>query len=202
MKQIDTSKLKSTWQAAVNLFERGDLVPLMVLVSAVHYGAVLAGKDHWAVAVAIGLLVDLGHYRTIRYATTYRGALAWERVARWGIAVVMTSISFAYHWRYYQDFLLAAPLPFLIAVLAWLPERKPSARAEASPAQETVKAIDKPLPELDTRGKLLAYFGEFPQGTLAEAGKAAGVSRQRVGQILEALEAEGVIHRNGKVTVK
>ena len=123
---------KTMWQSAVNWFEHGDLIPLMVLVSAVHYASVLRGHDGVLAAVAIGLLVDLGHYRTVRYAVRYTGVRRWEIAVRWGIAFVMTAVSFVYHFRYYNDWLLAAPLPFLIAVLAWLESRNRSHPAKPS----------------------------------------------------------------------
>jgi hypothetical protein len=113
------------WRAAVNWFEAGDLVPLLVLVSAVHYAAVLASKDFWAVAVAIGLLVDLGHYRVVRVAVRYQGDNGWQRLARWAIAIGMTAVSLNYHQRYYLDWWLSAPLPLLIAALAWLQQVEP-----------------------------------------------------------------------------
>jgi hypothetical protein len=42
------------WRGIVHWFEHGDLVPLLVLVSAVHYAIVLSEVDAWPVAVAIG----------------------------------------------------------------------------------------------------------------------------------------------------
>lgn len=140
--------LKKAWDWITDWFEYGDLVPLLVLVSAVHYASVLKGKDDLPVAVAIGMLVDLGHFRTVRAAFRYSvvrpkrrrkpaDSAPWYRwvgywwsertsringqlVARWVIALVMTGISLTYHQRYYNDLWLSAPLPFLIAALAWL----------------------------------------------------------------------------------
>jgi hypothetical protein len=129
--------MKNFWKWIVEWFESGDLVPLLVLVSAVHYAQVLSGKDAWLVAVVIGLLVDLGHYRTIRAAVRYSGSDGWQRVARWTIAIAMTGLSLNYHQRYYEDWWLSAPLPLLIAALAWLQqiERKPVAKAEREPSK-------------------------------------------------------------------
>ena len=112
------------WRAAVDWFENADLVPLLVLVSAVHYAAVLSGKDYWMVAVCIGLLVDLGHYRTVRSAVRYNGGWG-NKLTRWAIALGMTVISLNYHQRYYEDWWLSAPLPLLIAALAWLQQVEP-----------------------------------------------------------------------------
>lgn len=129
--------IKTAWGWITHWFEYGDLVPLLIVVSSVHYADVLADKDQWFVAVSIGVLVDLGHFRTIRAAFRYsvpakrtkRKAnwfIRWisryngQLFARWFIAAVMTCISLAYHERFYEDLWLSAPLPFLIAALAWL----------------------------------------------------------------------------------
>jgi hypothetical protein len=158
MKQAIVKLWKSItgiWPAIVHWFEYGDLVPLLVLVSAVHYAVVLSGKDEWYVAVAIGLLVDLGHFRTVRAAVRYpatkkRGKrtgfalFRWlsrykaQAVVRWLIAAGMTVISLAYHQQYYGNWWFSIPLPLLIASLAWLQrvdihvgERKPAERKPA-----------------------------------------------------------------------
>ena len=112
--------MKKAWTIVTDWFEHGDLVPLLIIVSAWHYMSILQGKDPAVVALAIGLLVDLGHYRTIRAAFRYNGASWGERIARWMFALVMTVISLAYHQRYYNDWLFSAPIPLLIAGLAWL----------------------------------------------------------------------------------
>lgn len=131
--------INGVWSWVVDWFEHGDLVPLLVVVSAWHYAAVLADADAWPVAIAIGILVDIGHFRTIRAAFRYnvpgkRRRRGWparmahavgiringQLSARWMIALTMTAISLAYHQRYYDDWWLSAPIPFLIAALAWL----------------------------------------------------------------------------------
>jgi hypothetical protein len=146
--------MKKFWNFVVTWFESGDLVPLLVLVSAVHYAAVLASKDFWLVAVAIGLLVDLGHYRTVRAAVRYSGSDGWQRVARWAIAIAMTALSLNYHERYYQDWWLSAPLPLLIAALAWLQqiERKPVSKAER---EQSKSEADSKIVLLPSERKLL-----------------------------------------------
>ena len=95
-------------------------MPLLVLVSSVHYAVVLHGYDLWPVAVSIGLLVDIGHYRSVIVAVRYGGGRFWEVVARWVVALVMTGVSLSYHWRFYHgDWALAIPIPLLIGALAW-----------------------------------------------------------------------------------
>lgn len=116
-------RLQSIWLAAVAWFEQGDLVPLMIAVSAAHYSSILAKYDYAIIAVFIGALVDLGHYRVVRMAVNYRGDDLRERAFRWIIAAVMTVISLGYSQRFYDDWLLSAPIPVLIATLAWLQAR-------------------------------------------------------------------------------
>lgn len=133
--------ISRVWQSVVNWFERGDLIPLLVLVSAVHYANILAEYDYWAVAVAIGLLVDLGHYRIIREAMTYTGTSKKGITIRWTFAAMMTGMSLAYHQMFYNNFWLSAPLPLLIAALAWLQrvDRKP------------IEKVTKPIETIETQ---------------------------------------------------
>lgn len=122
--------MKRLWSFALDWFEHGDLVPLLIVVSAAHYSAVLAGKDNIVVAVLIGVLVDLGHYRWVRAAARYDGNKIPQYVIRWGFTILLTGLSLLYHQRYYQDWLLSIPIPLLIASLAWL--TKVDARQGAS----------------------------------------------------------------------
>jgi len=114
--------MKKLWHSILEWFEYGDLVPLIVLVSAVHYAVILRGHDIWPVAIAIGILVDLGHYRWTRAAVRYSGNNQREKAIRWSLALLMTAISLAYQQRYYDDWWYAIPLPLLIISLAWLSE--------------------------------------------------------------------------------
>jgi len=78
-----------------------------------------------------------------------------------------------------------------------------SRKAQVATKPTTVAEIEtQPLaPELDTRGKVLAFYRNDPHGTFTACARDASVSRQRVAQIVKELEAEKVISRNGKVTV-
>ena len=117
-------RLENVWHSILNWIEGGDLVPLLVVVSAVHYAAVLRTRDIWPVAVAIGLLVDVGHFRSVLIAVRYGGADRAERALRYGVAAVMTGISLSYHWRFYGgDWTFALPMPLLIAALAYFDNR-------------------------------------------------------------------------------
>lgn len=105
-------------------FEHGDLVPLLVIVSAAHYVAVLSEVDAWWSAVSIGLLVDIGHYRSVLIATRYNGDKTKEKRLRWAVALAMTVLSFSYHYRFYsQDIALSLPMPLLIASLAYFEQK-------------------------------------------------------------------------------
>lgn len=99
----------------LNWFERGDLVPLAVIISVAHYGPVLvAHGEHWLVAWAVGTMVDLLHFRSVRYAFTDR---RWMAAL---VAVATTAMATGYHLRFYQnDWLLALPIPIGIGILAW-----------------------------------------------------------------------------------
>lgn len=103
---------------AVHYFERGDLIPLMLIVSIPHYALALQGRDMLIVAVGIGLAMDLGQYRVVKAAIRYGGN--W-----WYAAILLTAIALGYHMFYYGGdwftaFILAAPLPLLIIFLAAL----------------------------------------------------------------------------------
>ena len=146
--------MKKIWTVITDWFEHGDLVPLLIVVSAWHYMSILQGKDPAIVALAIGLLVDLGHYRTIRAAFRYNGAAWGERIARWMFALVMTVISLAYHQRYYNDWLFSAPIPLLIAGLAWLQRVDKPHRTE--PIERQTKAIAVATEPIEPRTEPIA----------------------------------------------
>jgi hypothetical protein len=126
------------WQRVANFFESGDLVPVAVVVSSVHFvtALVVYGGESWPVAVLVGVFVDMLHYRTIRYAVRGRSRTAII------LAALTTAMSYVFHLLFYIDggawepvyLLLAAPLPFGIFILAWQQEQ---ARAEAQQADAT-----------------------------------------------------------------
>lgn len=113
-------RLLSFWNGLVNWFERGDLVPLIVIVSALHYSQILKAHDHVIVATAIGMMVDLGHYRTVRSAVRYSGSSIRTRNIRWLMTFFFTAVSIVYQQRFYNDWWFSLPLPLLIVALAWL----------------------------------------------------------------------------------
>lgn len=146
-------RITNGWIALVEWFEYGDLVPLIVIVSAVHYAVILRGYDHIVVAIAIGLMVDLTHFRSVRSAVRYTN---WKRAqfyVRWGIALLLTSVAVAYQLRFYVDPWLAVPLALLIPAMAWLYENdknvgktrtKPAPRVTVSKPKRKPKEIEAP----------------------------------------------------------
>jgi len=140
------TRITAAWKALVHWFEFGDLLPLLIIVSAAHYIAILSDHDYWPVAVAIGILVDLGHYRWVRAAARYTGGDKRQLITRWLFAILLTVISFAYHQRFYQDYWLSIPLPLLIASLAWLGEvdKRIGKRLPAEQSETKPQAIEPP----------------------------------------------------------
>lgn len=73
-----------------------------------------------------------------------------------------------------------------------------TAGKDETPVTQPPQEPATPEPQaLDTQAKILAYYRKHPQGSQTQAGKAAGVSRQRVGQYLKGWEQEGLVHVNG-----
>jgi len=136
------------WKSITTWLEHGDLVPLIILVSAYHYATILRQYDAWLSAVAIGTLVDLGHYRLVRLAVRYTGSDNRERFARWFFVLVLTAVALNYQQRFYNDWWLSVPLPALIVSLAWLSQRdeRTGQRRQASPVIATV-TISEPASE-------------------------------------------------------
>jgi hypothetical protein len=110
------SLLRKLWGFVVWLVEEADIVPFLVIVSAWHYAGALAkgNKDNAIVAVVLGVLIDLGHYRSVR---TYFKHIDWKRFV---VMAVLTCITGYYHWLWYSDVILAATMPAIIICLGLL----------------------------------------------------------------------------------
>jgi DNA-binding transcriptional ArsR family regulator len=141
----------AAWALLLRFLEQGDLVPLMVIVSAAHYIEVLAKHDQFVSALAIGTLVDVGHFRSVIIAVRYNGDRRRERWARWAVAVVMTALSLGYHLTFYGagNWWLALPMPILIFALAYFRQKD------------------------GTKTELPAWLAEFFDGGDAETGQEA-----------------------------
>ncbi len=147
------NRIKQAWDWLIGKLETGDLIPLLILVSAGHYITVLKEFDHEVTAVAVGILVDLGHFRSVRIAAKYRyqkttedqkgtGRLG-EFILRWIVVALLTAIALSYHLRFYaQDWTLAAPIPILIAFLAYCEGRGPRGKRSVD---ERVEQLQRDL---------------------------------------------------------
>lgn len=140
------NRITATCRAVLNWLEHGDLVPLIILVSAWHYSVILSEHDHVIAAVSIGTLVDLGHYRWTKAAVRYPGDNWKEKYGRWAMVLIMSAIALNYQQRFYNDWWLSIPMPLLIASLAWLNQKD----SKAKKSEKT-----------ETSGK----FSENPQNT-------------------------------------
>jgi hypothetical protein len=140
--------LKKLYAGAVEWVERGDLVPLIILVSIPHYISVMSAFEWWPVAVAMGILTDLGHYRTIlvylRSSVGRIAALFWMSV--------LTGISYAFHVGFYTlggnipqpwPWVIGAVPPILIFAMAYISKRegwyRRTAKGTASTANSSVR---------------------------------------------------------------
>lgn len=108
--------IKNSWGVLVWLFEQADIIPALVIISAWHYyGAMAAKGDPAPVAIALGVLTDIGHYRSIKGV-----ARKPDELKRWAVGLVLTVLTGYYHYLWYKDIILALCVPALIISLALL----------------------------------------------------------------------------------
>ena len=109
------SAIKTLWGVMVWLFEKADIIPALVIVSAWHYSVAMSARgDPAPIAIALGVLTDVGHYRSVK------GVAKKNELKRWVVAIGLTVLTFYYHYLYYQDYILAICVPSLIISLALL----------------------------------------------------------------------------------
>jgi hypothetical protein len=107
--------IKTLWGVLVWLFEKADIIPALVIVSAWHYSVAMSTRgDPAPIAIALGVLTDVGHYRSVK------GVAKKNEPKRWIVAIGLTALTFYYHFLYYQDIILALCVPALIISLALL----------------------------------------------------------------------------------
>jgi hypothetical protein len=144
---------------------------------------------------------------------TKRARMAWALLVAEFIAVVY---SWFFGWRQLLTVLPAvegdnaqwvAPIaagfiPVLLAAIGWAqaliaePEEKPTSEATTKPEPPTLTTVgDDPITE--RRRELLSLYRAEPERTQASVAEALGVSASTVRNDLAALEADGVIQRNG-----
>jgi len=157
--------IKQAWGLLVWLFERADIIPPLIIVSAWHYAGALADYDPLPVAVALGVLIDLGHYRSVKVTIANN---TWRRFSVMTVLTVMTGY---FHWLWYKNLILALAVPTLIICLSLLSkwggwERQSIVFAnqanvkqtEAKPEQKAF-ACEICQAEFDTQKQLSGHIG-------------------------------------------
>lgn len=132
------------WNRIAHFFESGDLVPFAVVVSAWHFvfALIAYSGEFWLIAVAMGIFVDMLHFRTVRYAVRDRNRAAIL------IALVTTVGSYLFHLLFYMNgeafqpvyLLLATPLPVGIPILAWQQQQAKTEQEQADAEEKQALA--------------------------------------------------------------
>ncbi len=175
------------YKTTLHYFESGDLVLFLVVISVFHFVGALAKYDPAPVALAVGIAVDVGVYRLVKASLKFGG---WW----WLAAVALGVVSYGYHVEYYSAspnaWLLAAPLPALIVLLAALSHREryaeKLAKDLAMPAHANGAPSAKPAPGAvpnDTPNVPPAQRGTFEQYRLANLAR-NGSGPMNVAQIM------------------
>lgn len=187
-----TNKNSTLWQRLSHWFENGDLTPLAVIISVGHYGPVLmAHGEHFLVAWAVGALMDLLHFRAVRWAFHKPGFMAAL------VAAATTAMALGYHWRFYGgDILLAAPIPLGIAVLAWQAtavkeDYAAEAQANAEAAQQAAAQAQKDAAQAQKDAAAAQQAAAQAQAELSQAqaeAKSSRVERDKLQRKLDRLQ--------------
>lgn len=174
------------WHKISDFFENGDLTPFAVLVSIAHYGPVLVAHDNSIVAWMVGIIIDMLHFRSVRFAVKRP---SWIHTA---VAFLTTLMATAYHWRFYDgDWLLALPIPIGIAIMAYHAAERDNEESELSRLRREIDSVvsrsDRMATRLDTitaeRDKLLSEHDAI----LSDYGSAVverDVARQEVDKLI------------------
>lgn len=147
--------MRKYWHNISTFFEDGDLTPLAVLISVAHYGPVLVQHgENLFVAWAVGAMIDLLHFRSVRRAVTVHN---WLNLL---IGALTTVMAVGYHLRFYGgDWLLALPIPLGIAILA---------QHAASQQQEDANSLQETAVKAQTLAKEWQAKYEKAQGTIKD----------------------------------
>lgn len=207
------NRLTTIFRIILDWLEHGDLVPLIVTVSAIHYAVILREYDHLVAAVAIGTLVDLGHYRWTKAAVRYPGDNWREKWGRWTMVLIMSAIALNYQQRFYNDWWLSVPMPLLIASLAWLNQKDKVGTRQTgiqTAKKQKVQKQDAKFDKLDRANvakaakkqarldELLAIYQNGNDLKPSEIAKQMSVTPQTVRNLTKELETAGLL--NGKVS--
>lgn len=184
-------KLSNIWDRTATFFESGDLTPLAVAISVAHYGPVLVlHGEHWLIAFLVGALIDLLHYRTVRrlFQVTGRNQVIGHAL----IATVTTAMAMGYHLRFYGgDWLLAAPIPVGIAILAQhaAAQKADGERDKEAALDTAIAERDKAASERDTLLSQVTRLQAERDAAVAQARETAA-ERDKLARKL----ANGVVH--------
>ena len=129
------SFLRTLWGGLIWAIEKSDIIPPIIAVSAWHYAGSLAQKDPMPIAIIIGVLVDIGHYRSVK---EFFRRQEWKRFA---IMFLLTGLTLYFHYLWYGNIWLALAMPALIISLAlislWQGWDKQAAQMPQNGAQPT-----------------------------------------------------------------
>lgn len=182
--------------------EHGNLLLGALSAMAVDAGLLLAAeriRDRATWALGIGLFVAAfgSVYSQLLYSVTNASSLAVAPGAWWLGDVALYLI---------RARVVVLPLLLPVQVVVYAFASKVQESAVLPPVQSPVRietggagAVSvAPVAALtDMQARILAIYSRKPKATQEEVGQSVGLSRSRVGQYLNALEAAGAIHRNG-----
>lgn len=138
-----------SWSYIVYVFEKMDIVPPIIAVSVVHYAGALQRKDPLVVALIIGFLVDIGHYRSIK------AFIRKNELKRFILMVILTGLTGYYHYLWYGNLAMTLAIPILIIALAtlsmWEGWEKQSAKFSETSTKKSEKITWRNLPIDDKR---------------------------------------------------
>jgi len=151
--------------------ENGDLIPLIIAVSVPHYAQVLAQYDFALVAAALGFLIDIGHYRTIKVFLKGKGA---------GWMIVLTMFSFGFHTAFYAlggaglwAMVIGAAVPAVIFALSFISraERLDVKAARITDTRPKSQSQSQPKSQLGTSDSRIRTYQELVAFNMGNDGK-------------------------------
>ena len=118
--------LVQIWNKLSDFLHHAQLIPLVIVVEAWHYYAVLSSHDHLLAAVPLALFLDLLHFRTVQQAIETKKPLWWVGAA------LSTAVAYAFQYIFYsapgqdghtlllwKQLLFAAVVPLGVTFMVW-----------------------------------------------------------------------------------
>ena len=118
--------LVQIWNKLSDFLHHAQLIPLVIVVEAWHYYAVLSSHDHLLAAVPLALFLDLLHFRTVQQAIETKKKLWWVGAA------LSTAVAYAFQYIFYsapgqdghtlllwKQLLFAAVVPLGVTFMVW-----------------------------------------------------------------------------------